>query len=72
MKNEANGKEPKVNKQDLLVSKEEWMEYLFVQRMGMFNMLDPMARSMTSMDREQWIHIIKNYQYFVDLYGNGE
>lgn len=69
MKNAEIKAEPKVNKQDLLVSRSEWQEYRQIQSEGSFNMLDPRARECTSLNREQWFHIIKNYQYFVDLYG---
>lgn len=70
MKNsEKEAKTPQVIKQDLLVSKSEWQEYRQVQTMGLFNMLDPQAMRMTSLNREQWFHIVKNYQYFVNLYG---
>ena len=60
--------EPKVNKQDLYVSKEEFAQYLEVQESGAYNMLDPMARQITTLDKKQWIHIIKNYAYFKKLY----
>jgi len=69
MENVKNEAEPIVNKQDFLVSQSEWQEYRQVQESGSFNMLDPLARQCTSLDKEQWYHIIKNYQYFVDLYG---
>lgn len=59
----------KENKQDLLVTREEWQEYRAVQEDGTYNMLDPRARDLTSLDKEQWYHIIKNYHYFLELYG---
>ena len=64
----AKAQEPKVNKQDLYVSKEEFAQYLEVQESGAYNMLDPSAREMTTLDRKQWIHIVKNYAYFKTLY----
>ena len=64
----SKAQEPKVNKQDLYVSKEEFAQYLEVQESGAYNMLDPMAREMTTLDKKQWIHIIKNYGYLKDLY----
>jgi len=69
MKNVKNEAEPKVIKQDVLVSNEEWREYRQVQESGSFNMLDPIARHCTSLSKEQWYHIIQNYQYFINLYG---
>ena len=64
----SKAQEPKVNKQDLYVSKEEFAQYLEVQQSGAYNMLDPMARQITTLDKKQWIHIIKNYAYFKKLY----
>jgi len=58
-----------VHKQDLYVSESEWREYREVQEEGRFNMLDPNACMTTSLTREQWYYIIKNYAYFVTLYG---
>jgi hypothetical protein len=58
-----------VHKQDLYVSESEWREYREVQDEGRFNMLDPNARMSTSLTKLQWWHIIKNYAYFVELYG---
>ena len=43
------------------VSKEQFKEYRRVQDSGMFNMFDPQAREMTSLDRDEWIYIISNY-----------
>jgi ABC-type transporter MlaC component len=65
---EVKNAEKQVNKQDLLVSREEFMEYLDVQEMGAYNMLDPRAREMTTLDKEQWMHIIENYAYLKELY----
>lgn len=70
MKESQKAEKPQVIKQDLLVSKSEWQEYRQVQKLGTFNMLDPNARMLTSLNREQWFHILKNYQYFVNLYGS--
>lgn len=59
-----------VNKQDLYVSKDEFMQYRRVQEQGRFNMLDPNARYLTELSSQQWLHIIKNYSYFIELYGS--
>jgi hypothetical protein len=64
----SKAQEPKVNKQDLYVSKEEFAQYLEVQQSGAYNMLDPMARQITTLDKKQWFHIVKNYAYFKKLY----
>ena len=46
---------------DINISKEEWDEYRDVQDSGMFNMFDPQARAMTSLSKDKWLYIIKNY-----------
>ena len=46
---------------DINVSKEEWEEYRDVQDSGMFNMFAPQARAMTSLSKDKWLYIIKNY-----------
>lgn len=66
----AKAQEPQVNKQDLYVSKEEFEQYVEVQQSGEYNMLDPRAREMTTLDRKQWMHIIKNYGYLKSLYAD--
>ncbi len=57
-----------IEKVDIMVSKEEFAQYVEVQKGGMFNMFDPQARQMTSLDRKQWVHIITNYEYLQELY----
>jgi hypothetical protein len=57
-----------VNKQDLIVSNDEFLQYIKVQRGGRFNMFDPRARQHTSLTKEQWIHIMENYDYLTKLY----
>ena len=57
-----------VEKVDLMVCKEEFAQYVEVQKGGMFNMFDPRARQMTSLDRKQWVHIIKHYAYLQEIY----
>lgn len=64
----AKAQEPKVNKFDYLVSKEEFEQYVQVQQSGKYNMLDPRAREMTTLNKEQWVHIVRNYGYFESLY----
>ena len=44
------------------ITKEDFEEYKRVQESGMFNMFDPRARDMTSLSKEQWIRIMKDYE----------
>ena len=43
------------------ITKEQFFEYVSVQMEGTYNMIDPRARDMTDLSRQQWLDIIKNY-----------
>ena len=43
------------------ITKEMFEEYKRIQASGMYNMLSPQARELSSMDKKQWFAIIKNY-----------
>jgi len=57
-----------VTKVDYLVSKQEFASYVRVQQNGAYNMLDPRARQLTELSREQYTHVLKNYEYLQKLY----
>ena len=59
-----------VTKQDLYISKEQFNQYLNVQRLGLFNMLSEQARDMTNLSKEEFKYCIKHYTYLKDLYIN--
>ena len=40
---------------------ENFEKYEFVRQQGYFNMLDPRARQLTGLTKEQYKYIIKNY-----------
>ena len=50
------------------ISKEQFKEYTDVQSTGMFNMFDPNARMCTSLTKNEWIDIMKNYNELSDKY----
>ena len=52
----------------LPVSKEEWNEYVDIQESGMFNMFDPRAREMSTLNQSQWLYIISNYDELSLIY----
>lgn len=70
METKNNQNDAKINKFDLMVTREEFAQYVNVQRTGLFNMFDPRARELTNLDREQWVYIMENYTYLEDLYKN--
>ena len=43
------------------ITEEDFKEYKRVQQSGMFNMFDPRAREMTSLSKDQWVRIMKEY-----------
>ena len=50
------------------ITKEQFKEYTDVQSTGMFNMFDPNARMCTSLTKNEWIDIMKNYNELSDKY----
>ena len=44
-----------------MVNKEQWDEYRDVQDSGLYNMFTPDARALTSLSRDEWLYILKNY-----------
>ena len=50
------------------ITKEEFEQYRDVQDSGKFNMFTPQAREMTSLSKDKWIEIIKNYSQLKDKY----
>tara|TARA_R100001082_G_scaffold35379_1_gene18374 strand:+ start:485 stop:655 length:171 start_codon:yes stop_codon:yes gene_type:complete len=46
------------------ITKEQFKEYLDVQESGLYNMIDPRARELTSLSRSQWINILTNYNRY--------
>ena len=54
------------------ITKEEWEEYRDIQMSGMFNMFTPQAREMTTLSKDKWIQILKNYTELKEEYERGE
>ena len=50
------------------ITKEQFKEFTDVQSTGMFNMFDPNARMCTSLTKNEWIDIMKNYNELSDKY----
>ena len=51
------------------ITKEDFLEYKEVQESGEFNMFDPRAREMTSLSKDQWVRIIKEYKKLDEAWG---
>ena len=52
-----------------LITKKQFKEYLRVQKVGLYNMFDPKARNLTSLDKKQWTSIMTNYSIYHDKWG---
>ena len=44
-----------------LLSEEKFNEFYSVQMSGSYNMLDPRARDLTDLSKDEWLRIINNY-----------
>jgi len=51
------------------ITKEKFEEYKSVQECGQYNMLDPLAREETTLDKKQWFAIISNYDLLSKKWG---
>ena len=51
------------------VTKEDFLQYKRVQESGEFNMFDPSARMMTTLSKEQWMHIMQSYKSLNNAWG---
>ena len=52
------------------ITKKDFLEYKRVQMSGKFNPSDPRAREMTSLSKDQWLRIIKEYNKLDEAWGN--
>lgn len=53
----------------MTITEEQFREYLSVQEDGLYNVFDPKAREMTSLNKKQWLNIISNYQVYHNKWG---
>ena len=54
------------------ITKSKFDEYKTVQKSGMFNMFDPKAREMTSLTKDEWVTIMREYNKLNEAWGNNE
>ena len=47
----------------------QYKEYIDVQKGGLYNMFDARARMMTSLNKQQWMNIITNYELYHNKWG---
>ena len=54
------------------ITRDKFSEYRDIQDSGMFNMFDPRAREMTSLTKNEWIYVLRNYSELKEKYEGGE
>ena len=54
------------------ITKSKFDEYKTVQKSGMFNMFDPKAREMTSLTKDEWVTIMREYNKLDEAWGDNE
>ena len=54
----------------ITITKKQFKEYLSVQEDGLYNMFDPKAMEMTSLNKKQWLNIITNYSIYYKKWGS--
>ena len=57
---------------EIIITRDDWDEYRTVQDSGMFNMFDPRAREMSSLDKRQWLYAMENYDELSLIYEGEE
>jgi hypothetical protein len=53
----------------MTITEKQYKEYIDVQKGGLYNMFDARARMMTSLNKEQWMNIITNYELYHNKWG---
>jgi len=54
----------------ITITEKQFKEYLSVQEDGLYNMFDPKAMEMTSLNKKQWLNIITNYSIYYEKWGS--
>ena len=54
------------------ITKEKFDEYVTVQKSGMFNMFDPRAREMTTLSKNEWVTIMREYEKLSEAWGDND
>ena len=54
------------------ITEEKFNEYKEVQMSGDFNMFDPQARAMTTLTKDEWVTIMREYKKLDEAWGDKE
>ena len=54
------------------ITEEKFNEYKRVQMSGDFNMFDPQARAMTTLTKDEWVTIMREYKKLDEAWGDKE
>jgi len=50
------------------VTQEQFNEFVEVQEGGEYNMMSPEARMQTTLNKKEWLDVIKNYDKYASMY----
>ena len=54
------------------ITKEKFDEYVTVQISGIFNIFDPRAREMTTLSKDEWVTIMREYEKLSEAWGDND
>ena len=54
------------------ITKEKFDEYEKIRQEGRYNMFDPQARALSSLNRGEWVQIIKDYEKLASAWLDGD
>ena len=57
---------------NIMITEDQFKEYIDVQRGGLYNMFAPEARDLTNLTKDQWIYIMENYDMLTTEYLDNE
>jgi len=55
-------------KMSIQITEEKFLEYEKIRKEGRYNMFDPQARALSSLNRGEWVQIIKDYEKFANAW----
>ena len=54
------------------ITRDEWEEYIRVQKTGFYNMLSPDAVRSSGLDKDTYFDILKNYDKYEEKFGGND
>ena len=57
---------------EINITESMFNEFVEVRDSGEYNMFDPAARTETSLDKNEWIYIMRNFETLEEKFNGGE